>query len=78
MATVTCPYCAETIEATAKLCPRCRQWLSLRSLRHPLISSFVLGVPMLAVFVVIGGSLLTTLDRIENPKPYYSEFPGAI
>ena len=32
-----CPFCAETIPAAAKLCPRCGQWLSLRSFRHPVV-----------------------------------------
>jgi hypothetical protein len=30
------------------------------------------------MFVVFGVAFLTAFDRIGNPKPYYSEFPGAI
>jgi hypothetical protein len=37
----TCRYCSEQIKASAKVCPRCREWLPIFSLRHP-------GVLMLA------------------------------
>lgn len=74
----TCPFCAEQIMAEAKLCPRCRQWLSTRSLRHPIVSMFVMGVPVLGAMVVFGAVLFGKLDRFQNPKPYYSEFVGSI
>ncbi len=32
-----CPYCAEQIKASAKICPRCQQWLTTCSLRNPTV-----------------------------------------
>ncbi len=74
----TCPYCAEIIMAEAKVCPRCRQWLSLRSLRHPLTQFFGIMVPLLVLMVFMINSFFSLLDRLQNPRPYYSEFPGSL
>jgi hypothetical protein len=73
-----CPFCAEAIKPAAKLCPRCRQWLTLRSLRNPTISIWLLGAPMIAIFIVMGQGLLNSMDRIINPKPYYADFPQTL
>jgi hypothetical protein len=73
-----CPFCAEAVQATAKLCPHCRQWLRIGSFHHPLVGLFVFGLPLCAVFILLGAVLLVKLDRLMNPKPYYSEFPNAI
>lgn len=74
----TCPFCAEIIPAKAKVCPRCRQWLTLKSFRHPLVTMLVFVIPLIAIWV--GGSVaaLSRLDRMMNPRPYYSEFPGSL
>jgi hypothetical protein len=77
-ATRVCPFCAETIKSQAKLCPRCRQWLVLRSFRHPLVGMVVVGVPALCVLIAVCATLFNMLDRLGNPRPYYSEFPNAI
>ena len=74
----TCPFCAEAIESKAKLCPHCHQWLTLKSFRHPLVS---LLVPVFAVVVLIVAmmvSLLSLMERLQNPRPYYSEFPNSL
>ena len=69
-----CPYCAETIPVAAKLCPRCRQWLSLRSFRHPVVIIcagiiFLLGM---------GLGISRFFTRLVNPPPYYDELLGSI
>ena len=33
---------------------------------------------MIAVYVVLVGAVFSRVDRLQNPKPYYSEFPGAL
>ena len=74
----TCPFCAEVIKAEAKLCPRCRQWLTLKSFRHPLVMVLTHLVPTLGVWVVFMMAMFSFLDRLQNPKPYYSEFPDSL
>lgn len=39
-----CRYCSEKIDADAKVCPRCGQWLSLFSFKNPAILVAVLCV----------------------------------
>ena len=73
-----CPFCAEIIPAKAKVCPRCRQWLTLRSFRHPLVTMLVHSLPMIAIWVGCSLAVLSRLDRTINPKPYYSEFPNSL
>ena len=74
----TCPYCAEHIKLEAKVCPRCRQWLTLRSIRNPAISIWIYGFPHLAIYVFLGMSILTALNRFENPKPDYTAFVNSL
>ena len=73
-----CPFCAETIHAEAKVCPRCRQWLSLRSLRHPITALLVTGVPGLAVCAAFAWIAISGFGRLLDPRPRYSEVPGAL
>lgn len=73
-----CPFCAEIIKAEAKLCPHCHQWLTLKSFRHPLVMLFTHLVPTLGVWVVFMIVIFSFLDRLQNPKPYYSEFPNTL
>lgn len=73
-----CPFCKETIQAAAKLCPRCRQWLSLRSFRHPLVAACT---ALLAAFLILGPFLALakrSFERFENPPPYYADFTNPI
>jgi predicted nucleic acid-binding Zn ribbon protein len=69
-----CPFCAETINVVAKLCPRCRQWLSYRSLRHPVVGACLMGILALTLLAVMVSGVEAAFDRIFNPKPYYTEF----
>src|ERR1035437_9480446 len=73
-----CPFCAESITPAAKLCPWCRQWLTMRSLRNPVIFLWLHTIPLIAVFLVMGMGILNALNRLENPKPYYADFPQAL
>ena len=70
----TCPYCAESIKPEAKVCPRCRQWLTLRSLHNPAITVWIYGLPHLAIWALLSMLLLQSLDRFQNPKPNYTTF----
>ncbi len=74
----TCPVCAESIPATAKVCPRCRQWLSLRSLRHPLVQGVVTILPLVILLGLFFNAAITRFDRVFNPRPFYSEMPNAL
>lgn len=73
-----CPFCAETIPAAAKICPRCRQWISLRSFRNPVVG---LVITLFALFVV-GGCVAFffthAFSRISNPPPYYADHVGSL
>jgi hypothetical protein len=73
-----CPFCAETIKREAKVCPRCRQWLTFRSLRNPVIATWVYGLPHLAIYAVMAMVILTAVNRFQNPKPDYTEFANAL
>jgi hypothetical protein len=73
-----CPFCAETVKRQAKLCPRCQQWLTWKSLRHPLIMVLLHVVPLMALWVALSFALSAHLDSLQNPGPYYSEFPDSL
>jgi hypothetical protein len=73
-----CPFCAEVVKAQAKLCPHCHQWLTLKSFRHPLVMLLIHVVPITAIWVGLGALLFSQMDRLQNPKPFYSEFPGSL
>jgi predicted nucleic acid-binding Zn ribbon protein len=74
----TCPFCSEAIKAEAKVCPRCRQWLTLKSFRHPLVLMLCHALPMLAIWIAGTLVIYSRLEQLQNPKPYYSEFPGSL
>ena len=69
-----CRYCAENIPVAAKLCPRCRQWLTFRSFRNPVIFFVALASPVLAAM----GFFIHTAGNFMNRPPYYSDFKDSI
>jgi len=73
-ASKTCPVCQESIQAGAKICPRCRQWQTRWGFRHPatLLALFLLCFGAIAV------SLMVFLNRIGRPEPNYAAFNGQI
>ena len=74
----TCPYCAESIKPEAKVCPRCRQWLTLRSIRNPAVAAWAYGLPHLVMYAVLGMLILTALNRFQNPNPDYTAFVNSL
>lgn len=73
-----CPFCAEGIKHEAKVCPRCRQWLTLRSLRNPAFAVWIYGFPHLLFYALLAMVILTALNRIQNPKPDYTAFVNSL
>jgi hypothetical protein len=69
-----CPFCQEAIRPAAKICPRCRQWLTWRSFRNP----FVGVIAMLAIVAVAAICIMGLLQRTINPPPYYVDSPAAL
>lgn len=73
-----CPFCAESINDVARICPRCRQWLTIKSFRNPTVGLFCIVIPLIASFVLVAIILLSGLDRLQNPKPNYSDLPDSL
>ena len=61
--TKTCPYCAEPVKNTAKICPHCRQWLTALSFRNPAVLVVVI---YFCILILIVGFLMF-LGRLLNP-----------
>ena len=70
----SCPYCGETIKSVAKICPRCRQWLTFLSWRNPAVFLFSVIVTTL----VVGLMLASHIERIWDPKPHYDKAANAL
>jgi hypothetical protein len=69
-----CPYCAEQVNNAARICPRCRQWLSIFSWRNPAVSVFVVcfcGLGCLIGFLVF-------LQRLLDPGIDFSPYRDSI
>ncbi len=73
-----CPSCSEAIPSAAKVCPRCRQWLTVRSVRNPVTLFLILFGPSVLGLVLLVVFFTGQLQKIGGPPPYYSDFQGAI
>lgn len=73
-----CPFCDETIRAAARVCPRCRQPLSFRTLRHPVTGILALTLPATAIIIVIMTLFTIKFDGTINPRPYFDEQPQSL
>lgn len=69
-----CPYCAEQVKTTAKICPWCRQWLSLFSLRNP--STFAMAFYLCLLIFSIG--FLLFFHRLVGPGTDFSSYRDGI
>lgn len=74
----TCPCCSEIIPAAAKICPRCRQWLSVRSFRNPTVLALFIFLPMIVSLILMISWMVKQMQKVFNPPPYYSDFQGSI
>lgn len=70
----TCPYCAEEVMAIAKVCPHCRNWLSIYSLRNPIVGGVF--ACLFATILIIG--MLTSVHRLMNPGRDFSPYRESI
>ena len=69
-----CPYCFEDTKPAAKVCPHCRNWLSIFSLRNPVVG-MVVG-SMLSIILIIG--FLTFVKQLMNPGRDFSPYRDSI
>lgn len=73
----TCRYCGEQIKVAAKICPRCRQWLSLLSWRNPVLLFGSVCLWCLSLFVVLTVSFHRMLDPGTDFSPYRNQITVA-
>ena len=72
--TKVCPLCAETIKATAKVCPHCRHWQTKWSLQNPQI---VLALYSLVMFAFVIGAG-TFYEKAFGPKEQFATYRSEI
>jgi hypothetical protein len=68
-----CPHCAEAIKPAARLCPHCRQWLTFRSLRNPMVATWVLGGIITLTLLPVYAFIIVRIGQSFNPRPFYHE-----
>jgi len=76
--TRACPFCAEAVNAAAKVCPRCRQWLSIRSFRNPAVNLPLVFIALTTLWLALGLALYKAVSRLWNPPPYYTDSLGSL
>jgi hypothetical protein len=72
--TKLCPLCAETIQASAKVCPHCRRWQRRWSFHNP----EVWGGCVLVFYIVIMTGLVMFIERILSPAHDFAQRKGEI
>src|SRR5262249_23474708 len=65
-----CPYCAEDVKAAARICPFCRNWLNVWSLRNPAIFLVIVSILILILIAGFVVSLNRLLNRGRDFSPY--------
>jgi hypothetical protein len=73
-----CRFCAEEIPGAARVCPRCRQWLTLWSARNPAAQAAFASV---LVLLALGGMVWFaqfTMERLQGSPPWYLDHPGSL
>ena len=76
--TKICRFCAENIPSESKVCPRCRQWLTLRSLSHPAYQLWITTIPVNVALFALGWLALGKWEKIIIQRPFYTEVPDSI
>ena len=69
-----CPYCAEEVMPVAKVCPHCRNWLTVYSLRNPV----AFCVCLFALLLVLIGGMIAFVQRAMNPGRDFSPYRDSI
>ena len=69
-----CPYCAEETKPAAKVCPHCRNWLSIYSLRNPVVAIICVVI----VFIILMIGLLKFVEQLMNPGRNFSPYRESI
>lgn len=69
-----CPYCAEEIQATAKVCPHCRNWLVFLSLKNPAV--FLICFCFFFLVLIVG--FLAFVRGMFNPGMDFSPYRDSI
>lgn len=71
--TKVCPMCAETIKATAKVCPHCRHWQKRWSLQNPQVWGGIILVFYLVAMGVLGAVVEKIFGAKRDFTPYQSQ-----
>lgn len=69
-----CPLCAESIKATAKVCPHCRHWQSRWSLLNPYVGMTLFAVIIILVFGCFGA----LVNKFLGPKAEFANYRNEI
>lgn len=72
--TKVCPLCAETIKATAKVCPHCRFWQKKWSLQNPQVAVTLWALLAIAVWSVFG----IFIGKMFGPKEDFANYRNEI
>lgn len=72
--TKVCPLCAETIQATAKICPHCRHWQYRWSFQNPRVGTTAWALSGLVLIVGLG----IFYDRMFGPKEQFATYRDEI